>query len=265
MIPYLGCEGARGMLEAFVDAELPVAEQVVLESHLRWCDTCRARVEDMRLIGAALRVGSPVSAIDDDRARAFAVMQSEVLARIDAERDQSLGVRSRALFADMRFLWPALGATLAVVVCLCAVTAVYGVARDEQPRSLAAMLSGLGSASPLDLAAPMPTPPPPAVAPALDLIPEGEAVFLLSAVVTGDSRVATYELLQSAREPSDEVTALLDALKYSRLAPARASEGTTVRIVWLLAHTTVRPSAPEDLDKSLTGGLARPVLRPARS
>jgi anti-sigma factor RsiW len=64
MIPYLGCQGARDMLEPFVDGELPVSEQVALEAHLRWCDTCRARVEDIRLIGSALRLGSDASAAD---------------------------------------------------------------------------------------------------------------------------------------------------------------------------------------------------------
>ena len=29
-----------------------------MESHLRWCRTCSARVEDMSLIGAAVRIGS---------------------------------------------------------------------------------------------------------------------------------------------------------------------------------------------------------------
>ena len=47
MIPYLGCDAAREMLEAFVDGELAMADQVLVESHLRWCRTCGARVEDI--------------------------------------------------------------------------------------------------------------------------------------------------------------------------------------------------------------------------
>ena len=58
MIPYLGCDAAREMLEAFVDGELAMADQVAVESHLRWCRTCGARVEDLRVIGASLRIGS---------------------------------------------------------------------------------------------------------------------------------------------------------------------------------------------------------------
>ena len=47
MIPYLDCPAARRMLEAFVDGELAVHDQVALESHLRWCRVCAARVEDV--------------------------------------------------------------------------------------------------------------------------------------------------------------------------------------------------------------------------
>ena len=65
MIPYLGCEHARELLEGFVDGELVMADQVALESHLRWCRACAARVEDMRLIGAAMRVAVPSLAPDD--------------------------------------------------------------------------------------------------------------------------------------------------------------------------------------------------------
>ena len=58
MIEYLDCRASQTMLEAFVDGELAVEAQVALESHLRWCRVCAARVEDMQLIGASLRVTS---------------------------------------------------------------------------------------------------------------------------------------------------------------------------------------------------------------
>ena len=38
--------------------------------------------------------------------------------RVRAERDQAFGVRVREMFTDMRLLWPAVGATMAVLVCL---------------------------------------------------------------------------------------------------------------------------------------------------
>jgi len=56
MTPYLTCDAAAEMLEPFVDGELPVAEQVSVESHLRWCRVCEARVADMQFF---LAIGEP--------------------------------------------------------------------------------------------------------------------------------------------------------------------------------------------------------------
>ena len=42
-----------------------MADQLAVESHLRWCDTCALRVEDMRLIGASLRATSTARPADD--------------------------------------------------------------------------------------------------------------------------------------------------------------------------------------------------------
>ena len=55
MIPYVGCEHARELLEAFLDGELSVTDQVAVESHLRWCRTCTAHVDDLRLLGGTVR------------------------------------------------------------------------------------------------------------------------------------------------------------------------------------------------------------------
>jgi len=298
MIPYLGCEAAREMLQPFVDLELPMAEQVVLESHLRWCDTCAARVEDMRTIGAALRLGSAAPSVHAKDAGALAAIQSEVLARVRAEHDQSLPVRFRELFADMRVLWQALGATAALVVCVLAVTTVNRVARAEQPDSMADVISRLANPGsdryPLQLDAAMLAPRPLNEGRALDSIPGEEAVFALAAVVTREGRVGNFELLQSSvresgesgmlrgtADESDQISALLDAVKQSRFTPAQTPDGVVaVNVVWLLARTTVKASfvpestgslpplsapGPEDLVKPLTAARARPVLRPARS
>ena len=35
MTRYIGCETAHGLLDAFVDGELPVADQVMVEAHLQ--------------------------------------------------------------------------------------------------------------------------------------------------------------------------------------------------------------------------------------
>src|SRR5690606_37398447 len=101
MIPYVGCDHARELLEAFVDGELPLSDQVAVESHLRWCRTCMLRVEDMRLIGASLRLGSPVQRFGGDDTQALAAIAAGTLMRARAEREDSLGVWLRELFVDM--------------------------------------------------------------------------------------------------------------------------------------------------------------------
>ena len=280
MIPYLGCEDARELLEGFVDGELVMADQVALESHLRWCRPCAARVEDMRLIGASLRVAVPSLAPDDTRA--LAAIPSGVLTRIRAEREQSFAVQIRGMFDDMRLLWPAVGATAALVACLFASLSVLQAATAENPESLAAMIERLDRPS-----APMLPPANPgsdqnpmrldgrvsfpralnSVA-AFDSMPEDEVAIALSAVVTREGRIGAYGVLQSEvpRSPRSrqgearEVTAVLDTVKHSRFAPAEAAGGTKVAVnmVWLLVRTTARgtPRAETRVD-------ARPAAQQA--
>jgi hypothetical protein len=270
------------MLQPFADRELPMSAQVELESHLRWCDTCAARLEDLRLIGAGVRLGASVPGRHAEDPRALAVIQSEVLTRIRAEHDQSLSVRWRGLFADMRFLWPAIGATAAVAMCLYIVTIVNRVARAEHPYSLADRISALANPgsdrNPLQLDSSMLAPRPLDQSASLDMIPAEEAVFALAAVVTRDGRVANFELL--GPDESAHVSQLLEAVKQSRFTPARTADGAVaVNVVWVLARTTVKASidpndsgalaplaAPEGDDDPapITAGPPRQAPRPAR-
>lgn len=261
MIPYLGCETAREMLEAFLDGELATADQVAVESHLRWCRTCAARVEDMQAIGVLLRERSQPPAPEDTRA--LAALQAGVLTRIRAEREQSFPVRVSAMFEDMRLLWPAVGASAALAACLWMSLSVFQAASTENPESLAALIDRLDRPSPPEL--------PPASpgsdqnplrldgrlsfpraldgGSALESITEDEVAFAVSAVVTREGRIATYDLLQAdhasphtqARD-AGELSAVLDAVKRSRFAPAEAAGGTKVAVnmVWLLVRTTAK-------------------------
>jgi hypothetical protein len=286
MIPYLGCERARDMLQAFVDLELPMAEQVLVESHLRWCDTCAARVDDLRLIGAAVRLGAATAPMHAAAARELSAIQSEVLTLVRAEQEQSFGTRFRALFADMRFLWPALGASAALAICLLGATTMNRVARNEHPDSMADRIAALADPgsdrNPLQLDARMLAPRPLTGGAVLESMPDEEAVFALAAVVTREGRVGNFELLHASER--DEVSALLNAVKHSRFAPAQTRDGAVaVNVVWLLTRTTVKASidpndpgslqpltGPEgdgDVVKPLNGALrARaPAPRPARS
>jgi hypothetical protein len=290
VIPYLGCDAARELLHPFVDGELPMADQVAVESHLRWCRTCADRVDDLRLIGASIRLGSPAFAAVADEEPALAAIQSDVLTRIGAERDQSFAVRFRGLFEDMRFFWPALGASAALVAFLCTAAIITRTARDLSPHSMAdviEMLANPGSdRNPILLNADMLAPRRLNEEPMLESIPGEEVVFALAAVVTREGRVADYRLLRSERasvrlpgaDPAD-IDALLAAVRESRFEPAQTRGGAVaVNMVWLLARTTVKASAQEydlgslprlpaveEIAKPLSADPPPPVPRPARS
>ena len=254
MTPYLTCEAALDRLDAFVDGELPVDDQVALESHLRWCRVCEARVADMQLIGSSMRLVSHASVNSSDP-RELAAMQSGVLTRIRAESDQSWAAQLSNLFVDMRFLWPALGATAAVITCIFTATGVFAAATaEENSRSMAAMIELLAhpgsDRNPLSLDRRMSAPRALDATLVLDSITQDDAVYAVSAVVTTDGRVSNSELLMSERdqvrrhgEASDVAAeAFLDAVKRSRFEPAqlRAGGPVAVNVVWLVARTTVK-------------------------
>ena len=230
MIPYLGCETAREMLEAFIDDELAMADQVAVESHLRWCRTCGARVEDMRLIGASLRVGALGPSHKPEEVRALSAVQAGVLSRIGAERDQSFGVWVREAFADMRFFWPALGASAAVIACLCTAVGVLHAANGESD-SMAGVMESTANASRIRTGW------------VLEGVPEEEAVFALASIVTRGRRIADYKMLLLERASvrrrdgsalTADVAGLLDAVRQSRFSPSEESgRAVAVDMVWL--------------------------------
>jgi hypothetical protein len=249
MIPYLGCETAREMLESFIDDELPMADQVAVESHLRWCRTCAARVEDIRLIGASVRIGAPRAAREMDGGRAFTALQAEVLTRIRAERDQSLTVRVREMFADMRLFWPALGATAALLACFFTAVGVLHAANGESD-SMAGVMESTANASRIRTGW------------VLEGVPEEEAVFALATMVTRGRRIADYETLQLERAEvrrhdglalTADVGGLLDAVRQSRFAPTEETRGRAVAVDMVLLT-----SAPA------TGALPAPAPRRGR-
>ena len=87
------------------------AQRVAVEAHLRWCRVCAARVEDMQTIGASLRLTSCAIRAADEADDSLASVQSDVLTRIGAEREHSTWAQLRGMCSDLRFFWPAIGAT----------------------------------------------------------------------------------------------------------------------------------------------------------
>jgi hypothetical protein len=258
MTRYIGCETARELLDEFVDSELPVADQVMVEAHLRWCASCRARVEDMSAIGGVVRMGASGTHRAPVEDRVFAVLQDQVLSRVSAEHDQSFGVRLREMFEDMHLLWPALGACCAVLICLAGATTVLYAASDEHPESLAALISDMSDRSvqgPLLLDNTVVGPRSLDEGLALD-VADDEARVTLAMVVSSEGRISEFALLQSEREVQParhdrgrhqrELDSLLGQVKQSRFEPAQALTGgkVAVNMVWMIVRTTVKGSAP---------------------
>jgi hypothetical protein len=295
MIRYVGCDYARPRLDAFADGELPMGDQVLVETHLRWCQTCAARLEDTQTIGASLRLSarahahqhaasqedtSATSDVSDDLGRALAAMQVEVLAQAHTEYEQSMGVRVKELFSDMRLWWPALGATVAVVLSVGMAGNIWKAASNQQPASLAAMIENLADPgsdrNPQRLDAAMYLPRRAdggALDPAMLAQPhadEQDEVVAFAAVITTEGRVGGYALLDEhggmRRMPvsgvwttDSEMESVQHAVRQSRFTPAQRPGGQVVAVntVLLFARTTVKAShATLDLGTPLT----RPVL-----
>jgi len=274
MTPYVGCEYARERLEGLLDDELSVDEQVLVESHVRWCRTCADRIEDFQLIGTTIRVGPPKLALAREVEPASSAVYSRVMMRMRAERDQAFAVRLREMFADMRLLWPALGATMAVLVCLSVAIGVLKSTSSERPSSLATRLEAMNpgsEANPLrpdnnarvdryfdkfvdsDRAGGISIPRVMDDGASVAGIPGEEAMFTMAMVVNREGRITTAEMLNSERGSNNAERALhaneavLDAVRQSRFAPAQTPIGRTVAVnmVWLIFVTTVQTPDPQ--------------------
>ena len=250
MIPYLPCETARGMLEPFVDGELPTADQVAVQSHLRSCQTCATHVEDITLIGWSVRAGTPATSPDDGDARSLAILQSGVLTRIRVERAQALRTRLAEMFSDMRLFWPALGATAAVFACLVGTVNVWRLTMERQPGSVAAMLEILenpGSESnPVRLDNGMSVPRLLDDAFALEHGSEDEAVIMAKVILTREGRVGSAELLDSPRlTAGGQADDVLNAVQRLQFEPSKKRGGVPVAVTMVLRfeQTTVKETA----------------------
>jgi hypothetical protein len=238
------CRATRRVLEAYHDGELPIDQQVAVQSHLRQCRRCAAERGWLRETGAGLRSAAIANAPADAEA-----VGRNVLARMTVEGQRSIVRRVVAAFEDMRLVWPALGATVATVACLAAGLGFMRAALHEQPTSMAALIAALAdpgsNQNPLALDGRILLPQAvPAEFIGGPVVDREDALFALAAVVTREGRVQNLELLQdSGSSPvgSQAILDLLDAAAQTRFEPARAGGSpVAVNMVWLLAQTKVR-------------------------
>ena len=248
----LPCERVREELAAFYDGELPLDEQVRMQSHLHVCVACRLEATSLQELGDALRRAAVSVGCSLPTERGH--LTGPVLERIRVERELSLRAQLRALFDDMHLVWAGLGASLATMICIVASAGVLQAANREHPESLAGIISHLANAgsntNPVRLDSDMLAPR--VIGETALPVSEQDAQVTLAAVVTREGTIQNLELLGSDGRPvqvkPDVMLALLDAASRARFAPAQ-SDGAPVAVsmVWMLSTTTVKGLPNYDL------------------
>lgn len=274
MTPIVGCEVARPLLTEFVDGELPVPSQVVVESHVRVCRTCAAHLEDLQEIGSMLRVRADLMEPRAD----LSAMLAQVSWRVQAEQAMSWPVRLRRVCDDRRVAWSLAGATCGLAVCLLLTTGLAWGLEQQTADSLAAVMKVLASPgsdqNPMQLDARM-LPPRLAIsemsddAPELSSLPKDDVVYAVAGTVTRQGRLVDYAVLHDDRSgaahehSSDDFgltpAELVRAVSRLRFAPAQSGgEPVAVNMVWIVARTTVRGTiGPAELAGPLLAGFVR--------
>jgi Putative zinc-finger len=251
----LTCAATRRRLEAFLDRELPVPDQIAVSAHLDWCDECAALTGELRSVGAALRtIASGRTALSADESASFGTL---VVSRFNAERAVSFDARVRGIFEDLRFVYVGLSATVAATVCLLVMVGMMRFATNHRPDSLAAILNVM--AMPLECESIRQVP---------DVLAcrarwvqrfqranetaEQDAVFTLDAIVIHDGRLANLAVLRASRRDAtgqaEVVEELLDTVSRARSATLQGGE-LPAPLLRVVARETVRASrqAPNDL------------------
>ena len=142
MMHVLPCARVREDLEAFVDGELTLDEQVRIQSHLQECVPCRLEASELSEIGSALRATPPPTVGTPHETGRLTGM---VLERVRLEQQFSFGGRLRDLFDDMHFVWAGVGASLAMIICIFASAGVLQAASEQRPDSLAGLIHYLAN------------------------------------------------------------------------------------------------------------------------
>ncbi len=241
------CRTVRQHLGAYHDGELPVDMQIAVQAHLRECVACAMEVSELESVGDALRsvpAGVPDGLLDG--------LVPGVLSRLKVEQSESFSGRFSELFEDMHLVYAALGAAFATVASVALMVGIfYFGASGERPDSIAGLLDAMAhpgsNANPVQLSGGMALPR--SIDGATPTLPmwEEDAVLTLAAVVTREGRIKAIELLDGNSRERREILELLDAISTARFEPATfAGSPVAVRMVWMVAHYTVRGSVPRE-------------------
>ena len=271
------CTGYRERLEALHDDELPLDEQLALQEHLAHCAGCAYEFQALERLRISFHDIPP--ALGTRQAAPPESFAGNLLEQVRVERQLSWAAWLAGVFDDMHLVWPAIGATVAVLVCLVASAGVMHATAVQRPDSLAGIIDYLASpgsnVNPARLDTFTMVPRRHAAA---DWPLAGEdAVLALSTVVTREGRIQSIEMLaaeqaRALKVKPEVVLAMIDAASRAQFEPARAGGApVAVSMVWLLAHTTVvgsaadverlmRPLAPTPESTSMGPRRPRPIV-----
>jgi len=259
MMHAVRCEDVQNRLEEFHDDELTIEQRVAIQGHLHDCVTCALVASEFDEVRVGLREAA--QRLPDRGAPEAERLPRQVIERLRVEEQLSWSAEIRSLFQDMHLVWAALGATAAMLICIMASLGVLHAANQQRPDSLAGLISFLANPgsnenpvrldtrmlaprSRTDTDSLLPLPP----------MPADDAVLALSAVVTREGRVQNLELLTVERALGvkvrpDILLAMLQAASQVEFEPAKGATGAPVAVsmVWLLASTTVKGQAIDDV------------------
>jgi hypothetical protein len=235
------CADVRERLEAFYDGELPVDERVAIQNHLGDCVACSLTAEELGVLGASLRelAAQTADRTSDEPLR----ISARVLERVRVEEQFSMRAQVRGLFQDMHLVWAGLGATISTLICVVGSASVLHAANQQQPGSFANTISILANPgsneNPVRLNYEMLAPS--AVMQAPIEMNEEDAEYALSAVVSREGRVQGVEMINPSGATHRSVNAMLHEAYRVQFAPAQdRGDAVAVRMVWLVANTTVK-------------------------
>jgi putative zinc finger protein len=241
MMHEFPCHVVRARLEAFHDGEVPFSERLTIQGHLEDCVSCSLANEELIELTASLQ---QMVAETEESSEALHLSE-RVVERLGVEEQFSLTSQMNGLFQDMHLVWAGIGASVATIICLIGSASVLHAANQEQPDSLAAVISSLANpgsnANPVRLDADMLLPRP-VTDSAIEMGEEG-AAFALAASVSREGRVQGVSVIDPpSGGTSRVVNAMLNEAYRVQFAPAQARTGNTVAVnmVWLVTNTTVK-------------------------
>jgi hypothetical protein len=241
----LSCAAVRRRLPAFHDRELPVREQIAVETHISECPPCGRELRELQNLGDALRlVAAPA------RADEWTGLQPGVISRMRAEKNESFTARAGRFFDDLHMIWIGMASTAATFICAATVLSMLQFApADRRQDSLAAVIAVMAAPVGSDLnpfrfdrRIQMPSVPDsgPAYEALESQISDADCEVAFAASVNREGRVSGLRVLGTAPD-LQEAQDLMEGLTHARLEPAQFyGEPVAANVVWLHAHTTVK-------------------------